>query len=210
MNIIMKDKIIGIVAKIMIDNIDTDQIIPTEFLKSIKKFGFGEFLFDGWRYQRDGDLDTPVKERGLQKDFILNQQPFDKAKILLVGDNFGCGSSREHAVWALRDFGIEAVISTSFGDIFYNNCFKNSVLAIKLQSKDITKIESFIKHDPHQIIVSLVDKTIMAGKESITFNVEDSLINRIIHNQDDIDITMKDAQRIKDFEANHLAVKPWL
>jgi len=83
-------------------------------------------------------------------------------------------------------------------------------LAIKLQSKDITKIESFIKHDPHQIIVSLVDKTIMAGKESITFNVEDSLINRIIHNQDDIDITMKDAQRIKDFEANHLAVKPWL
>lgn len=206
----MKDKIIGIVAKIMIDNIDTDQIIPTEFLKSIKKFGFGEFLFDGWRYQRDGDLDTPVKERGLQKDFILNQQPFDKAKILLVGDNFGCGSSREHAVWALRDFGIEAVISTSFGDIFYNNCFKNSVLAIKLQSKDITKIESFIKNDPYEIIVSLVDKTIMAGKESITFNVEDSLINRIIHNQDDIDITMKDAQRIKDFEANHLAVKPWL
>lgn len=210
MNIIMKDKIIGIVAKIMIDNIDTDQIIPTEFLKSIKKFGFGEYLFDGWRYQRDGDLDTPVKERGLQKDFILNQQPFDKAKILLVGDNFGCGSSREHAVWALRDFGIEAVISTSFGDIFYNNCFKNSVLAIKLQSKDITKIESFIKHDPYEIIVSLVDKTIMAGKESITFNVEDSLINRIIYNQDDIDITMKDAQRIKDFEANHLAVKPWL
>ena len=206
----MKDKIFGIVAKIMIDNIDTDQIIPTEFLKSIKKFGFGDYLFDGWRYQREGDLDTPVQERGLQKDFILNQKPFNKAKILLVGDNFGCGSSREHAVWALRDFGIEAVISTSFGDIFYNNCFKNSVLAIKLDSKDIIKIESFIKNDPYEIIVSLVDKTMMVGKESIKFNVEDSLINRIIHNQDDIDITMKDAQRIKDFEANHLAVKPWL
>src|SRR5210317_1052358 len=117
----------GVVAAIDRDNIDTDQIIPTEYLKSIKKFGFEDYLFDGWRYLDEGKLGITKNQRVINPDFILNQEPFNKANILLTRDNFGCGSSREHAVWALRDFGFKSVIASSFGDIFYNNCFKNSV-----------------------------------------------------------------------------------
>ena len=127
----------GLVAYLDRDNIDTDQIIPTEYLKSIKKYGFEDYLFDGWRYEDDGKLGVKKEDRIINKEFILNNEPFDKAKILLSRDNFGCGSSREHAVWALRDFGIKAVIASSFGDIFYNNCFKNSVLPIKLEKDQI-------------------------------------------------------------------------
>ena len=127
----------GIAAFIDRDNIDTDQIIPTEYLKSIKKFGFEDYLFDGWRYQDDGKLGITKDERIINEEFILNIKPFNAAKILLSRDNFGCGSSREHAVWALRDFGIKAVIASSFGDIFYNNCFKNGVLPIKLDKDEI-------------------------------------------------------------------------
>ena len=127
----------GIAAFIDRDNIDTDQIIPTEYLKSIKKFGFEDYLFDGWRYQDDGKLGITKDERIINEEFILNIKPFDAANILLSRDNFGCGSSREHAVWALRDFGIKAVIASSFGDIFYNNCFKNGVLPIKLDKDEI-------------------------------------------------------------------------
>ena len=206
----MKDKISGIAAQLLIDNIDTDQIIPTEFLKSIKKYGFGDYLFDGWRYLKDGDLDTPLEQRGLREDFILNQPPFNQAKILLAGDNFGCGSSREHAVWALRDFGIEAVLATSFGDIFYNNCFKNNVLAIKLKPGEFDKASSFVSNDPFQLSISLANKQIDIGDQKIIFDIEDSLIQRVIHDLDDVDITLKDSEAIKAFEAKHLTSKPWL
>ena len=130
----------GVMAYIDRDNIDTDQIIPTEYLKSIKKYGFEDYLFDGWRFADDGKLGITKEERILNENFILNTQPYDKSKILLARDNFGCGSSREHAVWALRDFGIKAVIASSFGDIFYNNCFKNGVLPIKLNKKEIQQL----------------------------------------------------------------------
>ena len=130
----------GIVSYIDRDNIDTDQIIPTEYLKSIKKFGYEDYLFDGWRYKDDGKLGVKKEERDINKDFILNNKPFSESKILLTRDNFGCGSSREHAVWALRDFGIKAVIASSFGDIFYNNCFKNGVLPIYLEKNQIEKL----------------------------------------------------------------------
>ena len=206
----MKDKISGIAAQLLIDNIDTDQIIPTEFLKSIKKYGFGDYLFDGWRYLKDGDLDTPVEQRGIREDFILNQPPYNKAKILLAGDNFGCGSSREHAVWALRDFGIEAVLATSFGDIFYNNCFKNNVLAIKLKPEEFDEVASFVSNDPFQLSISLANKQIDIGDQKIIFDIEDSLIQRVIHDLDDVDITLKDSEAIKAFEAKHLTSKPWL
>ena len=206
----MKDKISGIAAQLLIDNIDTDQIIPTEFLKSIKKYGFGDYLFDGWRYLKDGDLDTPVEQRGIREDFILNQPPYNKAKILLAGDNFGCGSSREHAVWALRDFGIEAVLATSFGDIFYNNCFKNNVLAIKLKPEEFDKVSSFVSNDPFQLSISLANKQIETGDQKIIFDIEDSLIQRVIHDLDDVDITLKDSEAIKAFEIKHLTSKPWL
>ena len=206
----MKDKICGIAAQLLIDNIDTDQIIPTEFLKSIKKYGFGDYLFDGWRYLKDGDLDTPLEQRGLREDFILNQPPFNQAKILLAGDNFGCGSSREHAVWALRDFGIEAVLATSFGDIFYNNCFKNNVLAIKLKPEEFDEVASFVSKDPFQLSISLANKQIETGDQKIIFDIEDSLIQRVIHDLDDVDITLKDSEAIKAFEIKHLTSKPWL
>ncbi len=206
----MKDKISGIAAQLLIDNIDTDQIIPTEFLKSIKKYGFGDYLFDGWRYLKDGDLDTPVEQRGIREDFILNQPPYNKAKILLAGDNFGCGSSREHAVWALRDFGIEAVLATSFGDIFYNNCFKNNVLAIKLKPEEFDKVSSFVSNDPFQLSISLANKQLEIGDQKIIFDIEDSLIQRVIHDLDDVDITLKDSEAIKAFEIKHLTSKPWL
>jgi len=206
----MKDKISGIAAQLLIDNIDTDQIIPTEFLKSIKKYGFGDYLFDGWRYLKDGDLDTPVDQRGIREDFILNQPPYNQAKILLAGDNFGCGSSREHAVWALRDFGIEAVLATSFGDIFYNNCFKNNVLAIKLKPEEFDKVSSFVSNDPFQLSISLANKQLEIGDQKIMFDIEDSLIQRVIHDLDDVDITLKEAEAIKAFEAKHLTSKPWL
>ena len=206
----MKDKISGIAAQLLIDNIDTDQIIPTEFLKSIKKYGFGDYLFDGWRYLKDGDLDTPVDQRGIREDFILNQPPYNKAKILLAGDNFGCGSSREHAVWALRDFGIEAVLATSFGDIFYNNCFKNNVLAIKLKPEEFDEVASFVSKDPFQLSISLANKQLETGDQKIIFDIEDSLIQRVIHDLDDVDITLKDSEAIKAFEIKHLTSKPWL
>ncbi len=206
----MKDRISGIAAQLLIDNIDTDQIIPTEFLKSIKKYGFGDYLFDGWRYLKDGDLDTPVDQRGIREDFILNQPPYNQANILLAGDNFGCGSSREHAVWALRDFGIEAVLATSFGDIFYNNCFKNNVLAIKLKPEEFDKVSSFVSNDPYQLSISLADKQIDLGDQKIIFDIEDSLIQRVIHDLDDVDITLKDSEAIKAFEIKHLTSKPWL
>ena len=147
----------GIVASIDRDNIDTDQIIPTEYLKSIKKFGFEDYLFDGWRYLDDGKLGISKNERKKNHEFVLNQEPFTQANILLTRDNFGCGSSREHAVWALRDFGIRVVIASSFGDIFYNNCFKNGVLPVKL-SKD--QIEEIFKADVGEMSVSLDSKKI--------------------------------------------------
>ena len=127
----------GIVATIDRDNIDTDQIIPTEYLKSIKKFGYEDYLFDGWRYLDKGKLGITSNERQKNEEFILNRSPYDNSSVLLTRDNFGCGSSREHAVWALRDFGIRAVIASSFGDIFYNNCFKNGVLPIILSKNNI-------------------------------------------------------------------------
>jgi 3-isopropylmalate/(R)-2-methylmalate dehydratase small subunit len=130
----------GVVACIDRDNIDTDQIIPTEYLKSIKKYGFEDYLFDGWRYLDEGKLGITKDQREINPNFILNQEPFNKASILLTRDNFGCGSSREHAVWALRYFVIKVVIASYFGDIFYNNCFKNGVLPIRLEKNKIEEL----------------------------------------------------------------------
>ena len=148
----------GVVATIDRDNIDTDQIIPTEYLKSIKKFGFEDYLFDGWRYLDEGKLGISKNDREQNPDFILNQAPYDKATILLTRDNFGCGSSREHAVWALRDFGIKIVIASSFGDIFYNNCFKNGVLPIKLDKNKIEDLFQKMSDNSADLSVSLDSK----------------------------------------------------
>jgi 3-isopropylmalate/(R)-2-methylmalate dehydratase small subunit len=190
----------GIAAFIDRDNIDTDQIIPTEYLKSIKKFGFEDYLFDGWRYQDDGKLGITKDERIINEEFILNIKPFDEAKILLSRDNFGCGSSREHAVWALRDFGIKAVIASSFGDIFYNNCFKNGVLPIKLDKDEVETLFKKTKEDILEISIDLQKKQINLSEKVIHFEVDDHLINRIIFDLDDVDITLKEKNKILKFE----------
>ena len=200
----------GLVAYLDRDNIDTDQIIPTEYLKSIKKYGFEDYLFDGWRYEDDGKLGVKKEERIINKEFILNNEPFDKAKILLSRDNFGCGSSREHAVWALRDFGIKAVIASSFGDIFYNNCFKNSVLPIKLEKEQIDMIFNETKDDLLEISIDLQKKEINLKQQIIKFEVDDFLIDRIIYGLDDVDITLKEKKKIMNFEKERLKNKPWI
>ena len=200
----------GIAAFIDRDNIDTDQIIPTEYLKSIKKFGFEDYLFDGWRYQDDGKLGITKDERIINEEFILNIKPFDAAKILLSRDNFGCGSSREHAVWALRDFGIKAVIASSFGDIFYNNCFKNGVLPIKLDKDEIETLFKKTKEDILEISIDLQKKQINLSEKVIHFEVDDHLINRIIFDLDDVDITLKEKNKILKFEKERVKNKPWI
>jgi len=203
--------ITGIVATFNRDNIDTDQIIPTEYLKSIKKFGFGDFLFDGWRYLDEGRLDMTADDRSKNHDFILNKEPFTNAKILLTRDNFGCGSSREHAVWALRDFGFKAVIASSFGDIFYNNCFKNSVLPIKLTKDEINHLFEISSLSPVSFEIDLLKKDLkFDGNYSYSFDVKDSLLDRIINNLDDVDITLEHKNHIEAFEQKRRHQRPWL
>tara|TARA_Y100000766_G_scaffold285585_1_gene310648 strand:- start:12827 stop:13465 length:639 start_codon:yes stop_codon:yes gene_type:complete len=200
----------GIVAIFDRDNIDTDQIIPTEYLKSIKKFGFGDFLFDGWRYLDEGRLDMKSNDRSKNYDFILNKEPYTNSQILLTRDNFGCGSSREHAVWALRDFGFKAIIASSFGDIFYNNCFKNSVLPIKLAKKEINHLFEIAEASPVSFEIDLVKKDINYNDSSYSFDVKNSLLDRIINNLDDVDITLKHKDEIRAYELSRRKQRPWL
>lgn len=201
----------GVVAAIDRDNIDTDQIIPTEYLKSIKKFGFEDYLFDGWRYLDDGKLGISKNDRELNPDFILNQSPYDNATILLTRDNFGCGSSREHAVWALRDFGIKVVIASSFGDIFYNNCFKNGVLPIKLDKNKIEDLFKKISDNSTNLSVSLdLKKIFQNDNELYSFDVEENLLERIVYGLDDVDMTLKHKDKILAFEKARMKEAPWI
>ena len=201
----------GVVASIDRDNIDTDQIIPTEYLKSIKKFGFEDYLFDGWRYLDEGRLGISKNDRKQNPDFILNQTPYDKATILLTRDNFGCGSSREHAVWALRDFGIKIVIASSFGDIFYNNCFKNGVLPIKLDKNKIEDLFQKMSDNSADLSVSLDSKKIFQNEnEFYSFDVEENLLERIIYGLDDVDMTLKHKDKILAFEQTRMKNTPWI
>jgi len=201
----------GIMSYIDRDNIDTDQIIPTEYLKSIKKYGFEDYLFDGWRYEDDGKLGMSKKDRILNKNFILNKEPFNESKILLARDNFGCGSSREHAVWALRDFGIKAVIASSFGDIFYNNCFKNGVLPIILQKDEIQLLFDKSSNKVINLSIDLIKKEVQINDDTvITFEVDKNLLDRIVFGIDDIDITLSYKKNIIDFEKNRMKKRPWI
>ena len=201
----------GVVAGIDRDNIDTDQIIPTEYLKSIKKFGFEDYLFDGWRYLDEGKLGVSKNDTEQNPDFILNQAPYDKATILLTRDNFGCGSSREHAVWALRDFGIKIVIASSFGDIFYNNCFKNGVLPIKLDKNKIEDLFQKMSDSSVDLSVSLDSKKIFQNENELySFDVEENLLERIIYGLDDVDMTLKHKDKILAFEQTRMKNTPWI
>ena len=202
----------GVVAHIDRDNIDTDQIIPTEYLKSIKKFGFEDYLFDGWRYHDDGRLGIKKEEREINEDFILNKPPFNESKILLARDNFGCGSSREHAPWALLDFGIRCVISTSFADIFYNNCFKNGILPIKVSAdeRDALLADAADTENP-ELTIDLAGQTISRPNGvAISFDIDPFRKQCLLDGLDDIGLTMEKETSISTFEEGRKVGMPWL
>ena len=189
----------SIPAYLPIVNIDTDMIIPKQFLKTIKRTGLGKNLFYEMRYDNNG------KEI---KDFILNQSPFNKSKILITGKNFGCGSSREHAPWALLDFGITCVISSSYADIFYNNCFKNGILPIQLSEKVIKEIsESALKGN--ELEVSLSKQIILCENKEINFEIDPSNKNFLMEGLDDIGLTLKDTDLIDIYEKDADDNLPW-
>ena len=193
-------------------NVDTDQIIPKQYLKSIGKTGFGDYLFDNWRFQDEGEFGVTPNERTLNREFILNFPEYQGAEILLARANFGCGSSREHAVWALMDYGFKCVISTSFADIFYNNSLKNGLLPV-IVSEDILDnlFKRAISTPNSQIEVNLVDQTVIAsGLDPIRFNIDADRKNALMHGLDDISLTLDSSGAIRKFEENYFTQNPWL
>ena len=192
-------------------NIDTDQIIPKQFLKSIKKTGFGDNLFDGWRYLDEGTIDQETSSRMVNKDFIFNNKLFIDSNILVSRENFGCGSSREHAVWALKDFGIKTVIAESFADIFYNNCFKNGLLALCLKKSEISKIfENFNENSAQSIEIDLINQMLYFGDFEFKFELDDYKKKCLLEGLDEIGASLKFTDQIKSFEKNYQIKNPWL
>ena len=192
-------------------NVDTDQIIPKQFLKSIKKTGFGDNLFDGWRYLDEGTIDQETSSRMVNKDFIFNNKLFADSNILVSGENFGCGSSREHAVWALKDFGIKTVIAESFADIFYNNCFKNGLLALCLKKSEISKIfENFNENSAQSIEIDLINQALYYGDFEFKFELDDYKKKCLLEGLDEIGASLKFTDQIKSFEKNYQIKNPWL
>ena len=190
----------GIAAPLPIVNIDTDMIIPKQFLKTIKRTGLGVSLFYEMRYDNDGNLIN---------DFVLNTSPFDQSKILVAGDNFGCGSSREHAPWALKDFGIKCVISTSFADIFYNNCFQNGILPIVVSPDQLDQL-MMAATNQIEFIIDLPEQNVKAGNHSINFEIEEFRKDRLLQGLDDIGITLGYQDKISAYEEDKKNKKPWL
>ena len=193
-------KVSGIVASIELSNVDTDMIIPKQFLKTIKRTGLGKSLFYEMRYDEQGKM---------VEDFILNKEPFDKSKILIAGKNFGCGSSREHAPWALSDFGIKCIISSSFADIFYNNCFKNGILPIKTSEENILEISQYSKRQ-EQIEINLEKQQVNFGNKTINFKIDEFKKKCLIEGLDDIALSMEKISQINDFEKRINSEKPWI
>ena len=201
----------GQVIPINRDNVDTDLIIPKQYLKSIKKSGFGPYLFDSLRYKDTATLDSNDK-REENQDFILNKQPFREGNILVSKTNFGCGSSREHAVWAIQNYGIDVVIAVSFADIFSRNSLKNGLLLISLDSQTIDKIiQSSLSSSSYVLDVKLSeDKILLPDNKEIPFSISDSYKERIINDLDDIELTLKHKDQIKNYEDQMKLIKPWL
>ena len=196
-------KFTGVAAPMPLVNIDTDMIIPKVFLKTIKRSGLGVNLFDEMRYDREGNEIA---------DFVLNKPPYRSAEIIVAGDNFGCGSSREHAPWALKDFGIKAIVSTSFADIFYNNCFKNGILPIKVGPDELDKLMDDARRGANATLtVDLESQTIMGPDGgSISFEINPDLKHRLLNGIDDIGETMQMAPAIATFEHKMAEERPWV
>lgn len=202
----------GLVAPMDRENVDTDAIIPKQFLKSIKKTGFGVNLFDEWRYLDHGEPGQDPASRQPNPDFVLNQPRYQGASILLARKNFGCGSSREHAPWALDQFGFRAIIAPSFADIFFNNCFKNGLLPIVLPEATVAALFDEVAAFPgYQLTIDLERQVIVRPQgEEIAFDVVAFRKYCLLNGFDDIGLTLRQADKIKAFEAQRLATKPWL
>ena len=190
----------SIPAYLPIVNIDTDMIIPKQFLKTIKRTGLGKNLFHEMRYDNDGMVIN---------DFVLNTKPFDRSKILIAGNNFGCGSSREHAPWALLDFGITCIISSSYADIFYNNCFKNGILPIILNEEKIKDLSEYSKRK-EEIEVNLQEEKIIYGNNELNFKIDPFKKKCLIEGLDDIALSLEKSSHINDFEKKLKSSKPWI
>ena len=193
-------------------NVDTDQIIPKQFLKSIKRTGFGENLFDAWRFIDEGEIGKTPNERKINKEFILNDPRYQGVSILLGRRNFGCGSSREHAVWALFEFGIRCVIASSFADIFYNNCFKNGLLPIVLKEEIIEYLFGLAAGSRAlEIEVNLeTQRLFVETADGIPFEIEPGRKELLLLGLDDIGMTFKHSDEIREFEARHRQAMPWI
>ena len=190
----------GIPANLPMMNVDTDMIIPKQFLKTIKRTGLGKNLFFEMRYDEKGNEIN---------DFILNKAPFNESKILIAGKNFGCGSSREHAPWALLDFGITCVISSSFADIFYNNCFKNGILPITVSEEEIKEISEYTNRKD-EISVNLSNQKIIFGNKEINFEIDEFKKKCLMEGLDDIALSLEKLEKIVSFEEKMKSAKPWV
>jgi 3-isopropylmalate/(R)-2-methylmalate dehydratase small subunit len=193
-------------------NVDTDAIVPKQFMKSIARTGFGDNLFDEWRYLDRGEPGQDVSKRPRNPDFALNQARYAGARILLTRENFGCGSSREHAPWALRDFGIRALIAPSFADIFYGNCFKNGMLPIRLDAATVERLFALVESTPgFSMRIDLAAQTLTPqGGAPIAFAIDASRKYRLLNGLDDISLTLQKADRIRAYESGRRALEPWL
>jgi 3-isopropylmalate/(R)-2-methylmalate dehydratase small subunit len=202
----------GLVAPLDRENVDTDAIIPKQFLKRISKAGFGDNLFDAERFLDTGEPYSKLADRKINPDFVLNQSRYQGASILLCRKNFGCGSSREHAPWAIEQYGFRALIAPSFADIFFNNCFKNGLLPVVLPETTVASLFDEVKAFPgYQLTIDLDKQLVMkADGQSIPFEVNAFRKYCLINGFDDIGLTLRQSDKIKSFEAERLASKPWL
>jgi len=205
-------KVTGHVLPMDRANVDTDQIIPKQFLKSIHRTGFGDNLFDAWRFNDEGAIGVTPNERQINHDFVLNQPRYQGANILLTRRNFGCGSSREHAVWALLEYGIRCVIAPSFADIFLSNCFKNGLLPVVFNEKIVEDLfEQALGEEPLELSISLLDQKLStAAGDTYSFAIDVNRKRSLVEGLDDIDQTLAHADEIRRFEARHREAMPWL
>src|SRR5690554_5238923 len=202
----------GLVVPLDRSNVDTDAILPKQYLKSIRRTGFGAYLFDSWRYTDIGEPDQDCSHRPKNPDFVLNKPRYEKATVLLARANFGCGSSREHAPWALEDYGFRVIIAPSFADIFYNNCFKNGLLPIVLDEEVVDKLfKETEASEGYQLTVDLEAKTVTTPSgESFGFDVDDFRRHCLLNGLDDIGVTLEDAETIRAYEDARRKTAPWL
>ncbi len=206
------EKLKGLVAPLDRSNVDTDQIIPKQFLKSIKRSGFGPNLFDEWRYLDHGEPGRDNSNRPLNEEFVLNHGRYQGAGILLTRENFGCGSSREHAPWALLDFGFRAIVAPSFADIFLNNCFKNGILPIVLSAETVDKLFAEVEATPgYELEIDLQAQIIITpAREVVSFEVDSYSKHCLLNGLDDIDLTLQHVDEITDYENRRRQQAPWL